>query len=150
MSPAATQKSVLVTGGGSGIGLAMVRHFASEGHRVAILDVNAAAGAKVAADVAAEYPSAGISFKKCDVSSWSEQAAVFKEVYGEHGNRLDVVMANAGISEQGTTSSVDLKEDTPSEPRLAVMNVNLTGVIYCELGGVIYRWSVHVYWGTAG
>lgn len=140
MSPATTttttgpggRKSVLVTGGGSGIGLAMARHFASEGHLVAVLDVNAASGAKVVADLAAEFPAATIAFKKCDVTSWTDQAKVFAEVYEEHGARLDVVMANAGISEQGGSSSVDLTEETPSEPRLGAINVNLVGVVYCE------------------
>jgi NAD(P)-dependent dehydrogenase (short-subunit alcohol dehydrogenase family) len=130
----AGRKSVVVTGGGSGIGLAMTRHFASEGHLVAILDVNTASGLKVAAELASEYPNAQVTFKKCDVSSWKEQAAVFKEVFEEHGGKIDVVLANAGISEQGETSSVDLKEETPSEPRLGAINVNLIGVIYCESG----------------
>lgn len=127
-----SKKSVIVTGGGSGIGLAMVRHFASMGHHIAILDVNHDSGVKVAADVSANFPSATVTFKKCDVSSWEEQAAVFKEVYQRHGS-IDILMANAGISEQGKSSVVNLQEDTPSEPRLGTISVNLVGVIYCGL-----------------
>lgn len=128
------RKSVVVTGGGSGIGLAMARHFASRGHLVAILDVDANSGAKVVTELSSECPNAKITFKKCDVSSWAEQAAVFKEVFTEHGDRIDIVLANAGISEQGETSSVNLVEELPSEPRLGAINVNLIGVIYCKSG----------------
>ncbi|KAK3313952.1 hypothetical protein B0H66DRAFT_567447 [Apodospora peruviana] len=130
-SPATrTRKSAIVTGGASGIGLAMSRHFASQGHRVAILDVDTNSGPQIAAYVAAEYPYSTVSFKKCDVTSWDEQAAVFKEVYEEHGGRLEIVMANAGVSEQGATTAVHLDEDSPSPPRLTVLNINLIGTIY--------------------
>ncbi|KAK0610399.1 hypothetical protein B0T17DRAFT_111442 [Bombardia bombarda] len=123
------KKSIIVTGGASGIGLAMSRHFASQGHRVAMLDISAATGPGLAAEVAAEHPQAIVSFKKCDVSSWDEQAAVFKEVFHEHGDRLDYVMANAGLS-GGKDTIIDLDEETPQPPNLIAINVNLIGVIY--------------------
>jgi len=125
-------KSVIVTGGASGIGLAMSRHFASQGHRVAILDVNTESGLTVASDLARDYPHATVSFKKCDISSWDEQARVFKEVYHGHGDQLDIVMANAGVSEQGVSSAINLDEEEPLKPNTKVLDVNLTGTIYCE------------------
>ncbi|KAK0649546.1 hypothetical protein B0T16DRAFT_324936 [Cercophora newfieldiana] len=125
-----SSRSVIVTGGASGIGLAMSRHFASQGHRVAILDVNAESGLEAASELAGEFPTATVVFKKCDVASWEEQAAVFKEVYHEHGGSLDFVMANAGIAEGGKITVVDLKEEEPSPPKLATLNINLIGVIY--------------------
>ena len=125
------KKTVIVTGGGSGIGLAMSKHFASKGHNLTIFDVNAESGAKIASQLAAEHKDAAVSFQKCDVSSWENQVAAFKEVYQKHGS-IDIVMANAGISEQGSTSAINLKEAEPSKPRLKVLDVNLTGVIYSE------------------
>lgn len=146
-------KSVIVTGGASGIGLAMSRHFASEGHNIAILDVNVEAGENVAKELQTEFPGTKVSFKRCDVSSWDEQARVFEEVYREHGGVIDVVMANAGIAEGGAVTVVDLKEDTPSKPRLKTLDINLVGTIYCEcfvcfgivglLTGVAVKLAVH-------
>ncbi|KAK4240724.1 hypothetical protein C8A03DRAFT_41741 [Achaetomium macrosporum] len=124
-------KSIVVTGGASGIGLAITRHFASEGHRVAILDLNAASGPGVAASVAREFPQSAVSFHQCNVSSWDEQAAAFGRVFREHGGRLDVVVANAGVSEQGATTLVRLDEkEEPSPPKMTTVEVNLVGAIY--------------------
>lgn len=135
-----TRKAVIVvTGGASGIGLAMTNHFASQGNKVAVLDVNAEAGNEAVSQVSAEHPSATIVFKKCDVSSWQEQAQVFKEVHEEFG-RIDVVMANAGISESGASALASIEVDAPVQPNLKVMDVDLYGVIYCELAdGVFLR-----------
>jgi NAD(P)-dependent dehydrogenase (short-subunit alcohol dehydrogenase family) len=138
-------KSILITGGASGIGLAITRYFAGEpeGHSIAILDVNAATGEAVAAALAAEFPRRTIiSFHACDVSSWDEQARVFERVYREHGNALDVVVANAGVSEQGATTLVKLQsesgagsgergEEGPRKPSVKTVEVNLLGVVYC-------------------
>lgn len=125
------KKTVIVTGGGSGIGLAMSRHFASEGHNLTIFDVNDTAGTKIEKELASEFPNIQVEFQRCDVSSWEDQAAAFKHVYDTRG-RIDIVMANAGISEQGSTSAIDMKEKEPSKPRLKVLDVNLTGVVYSE------------------
>jgi NAD(P)-dependent dehydrogenase (short-subunit alcohol dehydrogenase family) len=125
------KKSVIVTGGGSGIGLAMSRHFASEGHSVAIFDVNQEAGAKIAGELSTEFPDSKITFQKCDVSSWQDQASAFKEVYEKRGT-IDIVMANAGVSEQGSTTAIDLSEDEPTEPKLSAIKVNMIGVVYSE------------------
>ncbi|KAI1370531.1 NAD(P)-binding protein [Hypoxylon crocopeplum] len=121
--------SVIVTGGASGLGLSMTQYFASQGHIVTIFDVNTDAGHKVAAEVASQHPQATVSFKRCDVTSWDGQATAFKEVYEKHG-AIDIVMANAGISEQGASSLTLVEEEEPSQPRLRTLDVNLTGVIY--------------------
>lgn len=129
------QKSVVVTGGASGIGLAMTRHFASQGYNVTVLDVNDKAGPGIIAEVAAGHPQAGLTFKKCDVSSWEDQAAAFEQIYKEHG-RIDIVMANAGISEQGKSSMVKDEGDVPVKPATKSIEVNFLGVIYCTLFGL--------------
>jgi NAD(P)-dependent dehydrogenase (short-subunit alcohol dehydrogenase family) len=126
-----SSRSVIVTGGCSGIGLAMARYFTSQGHRVTILDVvSEEKGQETAEALSTNQAQVKAFFRRCNVASWDEQAAAFKEVYERNGS-IDIVMANAGISERGATSAINLKEDTPSKPRLEVLDVNLYGVVYC-------------------
>ncbi|KAK1455612.1 hypothetical protein CMEL01_04372 [Colletotrichum melonis] len=129
MAVGTTPKSVIVTGGASGIGLTIVRHFASQGGKVAIFDVNAASGKSIASDVASEYPQSTVTFHQCDVSSWKEQAQAFSDVYDAFG-RINIVFANAGIAEGMSNALATINPDAPQEPNLKVVAVDLNGVIY--------------------
>lgn len=51
--PDLKERSVIVTGGGSGIGEAIVRDFAAQGARVGFIDINEAASSALAASVRA-------------------------------------------------------------------------------------------------
>lgn len=124
------RQTTVVTGGSSGIGLAMTRYFASKGHHVYVLDLGTETGEAVAKQLSSEFPSATVSFKKSDVSSWDELARAFKDIYASRG-RIDAVMANAGISEHGS-SSLLAQEDEPSQPSLKTLDVNMTGVVYSK------------------
>lgn len=125
-------KTAIVTGGASGIGLAIVEHFASQGYNVAVLDVNTDLGNELVSRLASEFAPARVVFKKCDVSSWRNQADVFKEVFTEFG-KIEIVVANAGVSERGAGSMASVEDDEPEEPNLKVLGINLSGVVYCEL-----------------
>ncbi|KIX04729.1 uncharacterized protein Z518_05599 [Rhinocladiella mackenziei CBS 650.93] len=127
------KKSVVVTGGASGIGLGITRSFAGQGAHVSILDVNNE-GASIVQALSTEFPAASFSFKKADISKWDELAAMFEQIYQEQG-RIDVVMANAGISREG---KLIMDEEKPSEPILRTLNVNLTGTIYTVKLGIHY------------
>jgi len=119
------KKSIVVTGGASGIGLGITRSFAAQGAHVAVLDVNLE-GANIVQALSTEFPDASFSFKKADISRWDELAAVFEQVYQEQGG-IDVVMANAGISRE---PSLIRDEEKPSKPVLPSLDVNLMGTIY--------------------
>ena len=54
--PSLDGRSVFITGGGSGIGASLVRHFAAQGSRVAFVDIAIEASGQVVADVAASRP----------------------------------------------------------------------------------------------
>lgn len=125
--------SIVVTGGASGIGLAITRHFAAQGHMVAVLDVNSKTGPDVVAEVSKQYPQATVSFRWCDVSSWEGQYAVFDQVYREHGDRIDIVIANAGISDPVVGALDCTPTEFPRKPNLKMQDINLNGVIYSQL-----------------
>lgn len=128
------RKVAVITGGASGLGAVMAQHFADEGYNVAIFDLNDEWGESMAASIT---PHDGgplknrAIFRKCDVSAWQDQANNFKDVYREFG-RIDVVCANAGISESGASALAKIEEDEPTEPNLKVLGVNLSGVIFCK------------------
>ncbi|KAF5585054.1 glucose 1-dehydrogenase 2 [Fusarium pseudoanthophilum] len=132
-SSGAQQLSIVVTGGASGIGLAITRHFAAQGHMVAVLDVNSKTGPDVVAEVSKQHPQAKLSFKWCDVSSWEGQYAVFDQVYREHGDRIDIVIANAGISDPVVGALDCTPTEFPRKPNLRMQDINLNGVIYSQI-----------------
>jgi len=109
----------VVTGGGSGIGLATARRFAAEGAKLVIVDLNAEAGTQAACDVDGE-------FVACDVSDEDSVAALFDGVVARHG-RLDVAFNNAGISPPDDDSILV----TGLAAWERVHRVNLTSVYLC-------------------
>jgi NAD(P)-dependent dehydrogenase (short-subunit alcohol dehydrogenase family) len=109
----------VVTGGGSGIGLATVRRFAAEGARVVVVDLNAEAAEAAAKEVGGESVA-------CDVSDEAQVRALFDGVAERHG-RVDVAFNNAGISPPDDDSILDTGLDAWER----VNRVNLTSVYLC-------------------
>jgi NAD(P)-dependent dehydrogenase (short-subunit alcohol dehydrogenase family) len=67
---------------------------------------------------------------KVDVTSWTEQVALFKAASTHYGC-IDHVFANAGIGRTFTLLEDDLDENGDLlPPRLNTMNVNLLGCMY--------------------
>jgi len=112
-------KVAVVTGAGSGIGLATARRFAAEGARVVCADIDAEAGAKAAVEV-------GGLFVQVDVTSESEVVALYQRAVDEYG-RLDITFNNAGISPPDDDSILD----TGIDAWRRVQDVNLTSVYLC-------------------
>jgi NAD(P)-dependent dehydrogenase (short-subunit alcohol dehydrogenase family) len=112
-------KVVLVTGGGRGIGRAAALRFAREGANVAVADRRAAAAKAVAAEVRALGRSAQAVV--ADVADEAANRRMLEETVGGLG-RLDVLFANAGITEHSTV------REMPAATWDAVIGVNLRGV----------------------
>ena len=110
----------VVTGSATGIGAATVRRFASEGTRVACLDINEAANQATAEMAGAEGVEA--LALACDVRSRDDQEVAFEQVMAAWG-RIDVLVACAGIYVGGPLDEIPLDrwED--------IVAVNLTGVL---------------------
>ncbi|GII79175.1 beta-ketoacyl-ACP reductase [Sphaerisporangium rufum] len=100
-------RSVLVTGGNRGIGLAIARELA-------------AAGDAVAVTYRSGEPPEGLFGVRCDVTSTEDVDTAFAKAEAEHGP-VEVVVANAGITRD--TLLPLMKEEIFTE----VLDTNLTG-----------------------
>jgi NAD(P)-dependent dehydrogenase (short-subunit alcohol dehydrogenase family) len=114
-------KVAVVTGGGSGIGRAIVHRFAANGAATVILDLDHKAAAAVASEVAA---AGGTSTHfGCDVTSQANLKSVFEQIVAKQ--RVDILVNNAGISHVGTletTTEIDFDR---------VLKVNVKGFYNC-------------------
>ncbi len=112
-------RTAVVTGGGSGIGLASVRRLAQEGAKVVIGDIDPTAGEAAAKEVD------GL-FVRTDVTSEVEVNALFDAAAQTYGS-VDVAFNNAGISPPDDDSILT----TSLEAWKRVQEVNLTSVYLC-------------------
>lgn len=117
-----SRSSVLVTGGGSGIGAAVARAFAAQGARVVVGDLNASAAEGVAMSIC---EAGGLAVSSCvDVTDASQCAVLVELTLREFGS-LDIAVNSAGVSVPGAITG---KLDTVDWNR--VLNVNLNGVFH--------------------
>ena len=109
----------VVTGAGSGIGLASARRMASEGAKIAVVDIDGETGKAAAEEV-------GGLFIQADVTAQDEVAAMYDATLGAFG-RIDIAFNNAGISPPDDDSILD----TGIEAWRRVQEVNLTSIYLC-------------------
>ncbi len=117
-------KNVLVSGGASGIGLAITKKFASSGATVYLLDFNGEAG-QVETEKIIQQGEKAI-FKKVDVANQSQVKEVIESIPGN----IDVLVNNAGISHVGNL------EQTHEADLDRLMAVNIKGVYNCSLAAI--------------
>ncbi|WP_058854656.1 3-oxoacyl-ACP reductase FabG [Nocardia jinanensis] len=117
--PTTTDRVAIVTGGTSGIGLAIAEHLAGQGDRVFICGRN---GARVT-DLVTRLTEFGmrVSGAACDVRSGVELEQFVSAVAEECG-RIDILVNNAGRSGGGVTA--ELSEDLWND----VIETNLNSV----------------------
>jgi len=109
----------VVTGAGSGIGLASARRLAAEGAIVVAVDIDEAAGKAVAEET-------GGAFIAADVSNSDDVQRLYETVSARHG-RIDISFHNAGISPPEDDSILT----TGLDAWRRVQEVNLTSVYLC-------------------
>jgi NAD(P)-dependent dehydrogenase (short-subunit alcohol dehydrogenase family) len=116
-----THKVALVTGGASGIGLAISQLFAKQGAYVHILELNK----ELAQSVTEELLAQGLKAEAhaVDVSKQAEVVQVINEIAQKHP--INILVNNAGIAHVGkahTTSESDFDR---------IINVNVKGMYNC-------------------
>lgn len=110
----------VVTGGSSGIGLALTNHLIAKQWHVFILDVQPPI-LKLLPDYS--------TFITTDVSDWDQLAAAFQTAHGKFG-RLDFVALNAGIDDRDDIfNSIDPAK-APRKPNMRTFEVNLFAPYY--------------------
>jgi len=112
-------RTIVVTGGGAGIGRAVAIQCAARGDRVALLDIDGPA-ARDAASAALTAGAAAALPVECDVSREEQVASAFGEIAGL--GPLYGVFANAGMDAGG------LVHELPFEKWKHVLDTNLTGI----------------------
>lgn len=86
-------KTIIVTGGGGGIGGATSKRFAAQGAKVAVFDMNLEAAQKVVDAIQADGGSANAF--KCDITNRAEVDAAVAATVAQLGH-IDVLVNNAG------------------------------------------------------
>ncbi|KAK5953723.1 hypothetical protein OHC33_004992 [Knufia fluminis] len=144
LSKSLSGKIILATGAASGIGLATAKLFYSSGAKVIIADLGDDRLKNAAAEVGPEC-----KHYECNVTSWSEQVAMFQWVKDNIGSP-DIVFCNAGIDPELKAIASDAQETKAADkvaynyladeyqdgssilkgPSSAVMDVNYRGVEY--------------------
>ncbi|KAK6515967.1 hypothetical protein TWF281_004557 [Arthrobotrys megalospora] len=124
---ASSAQVAIITGGASGIGLAIATDLATKGWNVVIADINPQSGTTAAQTIG---PNA--TFHQTDVSSWDSQLSLFKSTFQKFG-RLDFFAANAGIDDKKSIyeeTKEELENDEPAMPFLKVIDVDFVAVVW--------------------
>ncbi len=119
-------KVALVTGGASGIGLAISQIFASQGAEVHILEINESQAREAVEGIVAAGGKA--EAHTLDVTKQAQVAETIKAIAANH--RIDILVNNAGIAHIGkahTTSEEDFDR---------IVNVNIKGVYNCLFASI--------------
>jgi 15-hydroxyprostaglandin dehydrogenase (NAD) len=125
----------VITGGASGMGLAMAERLASNGWRVALIDINDRSGHATEEKFGGE-----VSYFRADVSDYDAQVAAFEAIWSKW-NRIDVVWANAGIGDRVPFMNPPTevaKGGPPPKPDVLVIDVDLYGTVYSSYLALFY------------
>ena len=114
-------KVAMVTGGASGIGAAVSELFASEGAKVAVLDLNLERAEACAAKIGGPGKSTAV---QADVADEAMVKSAFAKARQELGE-IDILVNNAGID---TTC---LLADMPTDMWDRMINIHLKGTFLC-------------------
>ncbi len=117
-------KNIIITGGASGIGLAITQLFASKGNNVYFLDYNEPLGTEIEKELVDKGYK--VTFLQADVSKLDEVNKTFERL----PEKIDVMVNNAGISLIGNL------ENTTEEDFERVFQVNAKGVFTCSQAAI--------------
>ena len=112
----------VVTGAASGMGLAIARHLAAQGHRVGLLDLQGDAALRAAEDLRGAGATAVAV--AADVTDRGAVDAALDEVRGKLG-AIEIMVTSAGLD------SFERFTDITAESWNRILAINLTGTFHC-------------------
>ncbi|WP_434579285.1 3-ketoacyl-ACP reductase [Thermoanaerobacterium thermosaccharolyticum] len=118
------EKIAIVTGGGRGIGLAIVRQLAQDGFRVAIMGSSPEINYKESLDKIRET-GAEILYVSGSIANSSDRQ-LFVELVVKKFGKIDVLVNNAGIAPLARVDLLDMSEESFDR----VIEVNLKGTMF--------------------
>ncbi len=118
-----TNKHAVITGGSSGIGLALAREFITSGAKVSIIGRNRDKLHSAIDVVHKDLPVAGIFGYRADVSDFNKIKSVISDIASEHG-KIDILINNAGIMTCGLFEKIRIKDIERT------LQVNYLGMLY--------------------
>ena len=113
-------KTIIITGGASGIGLALVEKFTTEGSKVYFIDSNGLIGRQVEKEFQEKGKS--VTFLEVDIREESQVQRAIQTI----PSKLDVLINNAGISHIGNLASTTLADFE------RLFAVNVSGMFLCS------------------
>jgi NAD(P)-dependent dehydrogenase (short-subunit alcohol dehydrogenase family) len=113
------QKRVLITGGASGLGKAIVEQFAKLGWKIAVVDINLE-GARQVSEAANNQGAEAIALY-CDIGKEDDFTTIAQTIKERWGG-LDIIINNAGIATTG------MMVDCTSQQWERAINLNLNSV----------------------
>jgi NAD(P)-dependent dehydrogenase (short-subunit alcohol dehydrogenase family) len=122
MSESMQNKLAVLTGAASGIGAEVARQIAAAGGRPVILDVDAARGEPLAAEL-------GGRFIRCNVADRDDWLAAVRTLV-DAGDVPDYAHLNAGVMSQRADEPFMAIEDLPLANYRRILGVNLDGVVF--------------------
>lgn len=117
------QRSVFVTGGSLGIGLAIARELASRGANIFLVALEKDDPLAVRHELARDFPAVQIGAAACDVSDYDAVESAVAQMLDEFGS-IGGVVCNAGFDMPGYFS------EKPPEEFRRMMEVNYLGSVY--------------------
>ncbi len=121
-------QAIFITGGGSGIGQATAKYFATKGWFVGLADVNA----KGLAETAAMLPQDMSSRHVMDVRDPEAWRAALADFAAKSGGRLDLLFNNAGVGVGGPLADSGVNDLDRG------LDINLKGVFHGAMAGFPY------------
>ncbi|CDK26273.1 unnamed protein product [Kuraishia capsulata CBS 1993] len=123
-------KVALVTGGGNGIGSALVELLASKGSKVVFVDLEEKQSSALAQRLSVKYGKGSVNFIRANVLDWQSLRASFEYAFELFGT-IDLVIPVAGILETRDFLEMELDPVTGllQEPSYLSFDINIKGVM---------------------